>query len=258
MSTAVDLFTYPDGPVAYGIRVIHDAGPEPIWIGREVCDVLGISKYRDAISQLDGDERVSVAVDTPGGVQQMLGVTEAGIYSLMLISRSPKVKQFKRWLTHEVLPTLRRSGSYTAIPQNYAEALRAAADAHERAEAAESKARELAVPASAWNELAEAAGDYSVADAAKVLSRDPNITTGERRLFASMQYFGWIFRDGGRWRAYQRRVEDGRLVEKVGKPYVRNGEMCVAEPTVRVTPKGLASLHKLLGGSGQLALVAVS
>jgi anti-repressor protein len=73
-----------------------------------------------------------------------------------------------------------------------------------------------------------------------------------------MQAFGWIYRRHGRWRAYQRRVDTGWLTEKVGKPYVRNGEMCVGDPTVRITPKGLAALHNCLGGSGQLALMAVS
>lgn len=125
---------------------------------------------------------------------------------------------------------------------------------------AESRARALAAPASAWNELAESAGDYGVADAAKVLSRDPNITTGERRLFQSMSGLGWIYRRDGRWRAYQNQVDLGRLTEKVGKPFWHEGrgEMVAAEPTVRITPKGLAELHKRLGGTGQLALVAVS
>lgn len=125
---------------------------------------------------------------------------------------------------------------------------------------AESRARALAAPASAWNELAESAGDYGVGDAAKVLSRDPNITTGERRLFKSMAGLGWVYRCDGRWRAYQNQVELGRLTEKVGKPFWHEGrgEMVAAEPTVRITPKGLAELHKRLGGTGQLALVAVS
>lgn len=124
-----------------------------------------------------------------------------------------------------------------------------------RVEALKARVAELEPPAAAWTELAEAAGDYSVADAAKVLSRDPAIATGERRLFQSMSRWGWIYREGGRWRAYQRRVEDGRLVEKIGRPYLRNGVKCLGDPTVRITPKGIETLQKLLGGgSGQLAL----
>lgn len=126
---------------------------------------------------------------------------------------------------------------------------------------AESRARELAVPASAWNELAESAGDYEVADAAKVLSRDPAITIGRDRLFSFMAAEGWVYRGSGRrWRAYQTQVEIGRLDEKVGKPFWHEGrgERVAPDPTVRITPKGLAELHKRLGGTGQLALVSVS
>lgn len=126
---------------------------------------------------------------------------------------------------------------------------------------AESRARELAAPASAWNELAESSGDYEVADAAKVLSRDPAITIGRDRLFSFMAADGWIYRGNGRrWRAYQTQVELGRLAEKVGRPFWHEGrgEMVAADPTVRITPKGVAELHKRLGGTGQLALVAAS
>ena len=63
-----------------------------------------------------------------------------------------------------------------------------------------------------------------MADAAKVLSRDPKINTGERRLFAYMDSIDWLFRRDGRWRAYQAQVDNGRLVEKVGKPCRRFAE----------------------------------
>lgn len=198
---------------------------------------------------------------TAGGVQQreVAYLTEEHATLLLTYMRnSALVRDFKKRLVREFWQLRRGDTQTLAIPQTYAAALRAAADQAERADLAESKVRELAGPASSWNELAEAAGDYSVADAAKVLSRDPQITTGERRLFESMRAFGWIYREGSRWRAYQKRVEDGRLTEKVGKPYLRDGVMHNGEPTVRVTPKGLTTLHKLLGGSGQLALVAVS
>lgn len=243
-----------------GHSVRHVFADDPLWIGRDVCEAVGIAKPRDAVAQLDDDERVSVVVDTPGGPQRMVAVTEAGIWSLMLISRSPKVKQFKRWLTHEVLPTIRKSGRYDsniALPDRKTLA-QWVVDAETRAEIAESRVIELTPPAAAWNELAESVGDYSVADAAKVLSRDPQINTGERRLFKTMQSLDWIYRRDGRWKTYQSQVDAGRLVEKINEPFLRNGEMFAPAPTVRITPKGLAELHKRLGGTGQLALVAAS
>lgn len=126
---------------------------------------------------------------------------------------------------------------------------------------AEAVVTALQAPATAWNELADSAGDYSVADAAKVLSRDPNIDTGERRLYAFMAGIQWVFKSHGRWRAYQNQVQLRRLVEKVGRPFWHEGrgEMVAPEPTVRITPKGIEELHKRLGGNAagaaQLALV---
>lgn len=127
---------------------------------------------------------------------------------------------------------------------------------------AELKARvaELEPPAAAWNELAESAGDFAVDDAAKVLQR-AGVKTGERRLFQTMAALHWVFRREGRWRAMQAQVDNGRLVEKIGPPYLRGGAMHNGEPTVRVTPKGLQELHKRFGVKTpptQLALVEVA
>lgn len=233
---------------------------DPVFITADVLRLLDLN--RSSVALLDDDEKGVHTLDTPGGRQEHSVITESGLYSLVLRSRKPEAKAIKRWITHDVLPAIRKTGTYSrypAAPQHLPskkELAQWVVEAEERAEAAEAKVRELHGPASAWNELAEAQGDYSVADAAKVLSRDPSITTGERRLFRSMQHFGWIYREGGRWRAYQRRVDDGRLVEKVGRPYLRNDVMQAGEPTVRITPKGLESLQKLLGGSGQLELMA--
>ncbi|QRY48099.1 phage regulatory protein/antirepressor Ant [Mycolicibacterium boenickei] len=136
---------------------------------------------------------------------------------------------------------------------------RADREAAARAEA-ETRAKELEAPASAWNHMASSDGDYMVRDAAKVLSRDPNIEIGQQRLFKFMQAEGWIYRENGAWKPYQTQIKTGRLAEKLNRPYLneRTGEMEVPPPSVRITPKGLAELHKRLGGSGQLALVAAS
>lgn len=87
----------------------------PFFVGKDVCDVLEISAYRDALARLDYDERASVIVDTPGGRQSMLAVNEFGLYNLVLTSRKPEAKQFKRWITHEVIPSIRKTGAY-AVP----------------------------------------------------------------------------------------------------------------------------------------------
>ena len=82
------------------------------WVLADVCGVLEISKYRDAASRLDEDERGSVKVDTPGGMQDMTAINEAGLYNLIFRSNKPEAKNFKRWVTHEVLPAIRKTGTY--------------------------------------------------------------------------------------------------------------------------------------------------
>lgn len=252
----IQLYNFEHKP----IRIVVVDG-EPRFVARDVCAAIDLPNMSMALTRLDDDERGVNSIDTPGGAQQVATITESGLYSLVLRSDKKAAAKFRRWVTHKVLPEIRRTGSYPAAPAQLPskkELAQWVVEAEERAELAEAKVAALEPPAAAWTELAEAAGDYSVADAAKVLSRDPDIKTGERRLFQSMQAFGWIFRRDGRWRAYQRHVEMGWLTEKVGKPYVRNGEMCVGDPTVRVTPKGLAALHHCLGGSGQQLALAVA
>lgn len=128
---------------------------------------------------------------------------------------------------------------------------------------AEVRALELAAPASAWAHMAAAAGDYAVSDAAKILSRDPAISIGRDRLFVFMSGIGWVYRAQDRrksWTAYQTQVNCERLVEKMGKPYLneKTGETELPAPTVRITAKGLAELHKRLGGTKPVASLAVA
>jgi prophage antirepressor-like protein len=259
--TVVELFTYDTNHV----RVLRDEDGEPWFVLADLCRVLAIRNGRDVAARLTGDQKGVAQIDTLGGTQQMTTVSESGMYEVVIRSDKPEAATFRRWITGEVLPAIRKTGTYSRYPAAPAqlpskkELAQWVVEAEERAEAAEARARELAAPASAWNELAEAKGDYSVADAAKVLSRDPHISTGERRLFAAMAAKSWIHRRGGRWRAYQSQVDNGRLVEKVNRPYLNSAEeMVVPAPTIRITPKGLTALHQMLGGSGQLALVAVS
>ncbi len=102
--------------------------------------------------------------------------------------------------------------------------------------------------AEAWTKLASADGDYSVADAAKILSRDPEIHLGERRLFTFMSELRWIFRAGdGRWRIYQAALEAKRLCELPSSHYhPRTGELVLDPPRVRVTVKGIEDLRNII------------
>ena len=93
------------------VRTIQKDG-ETWWVLKDVCGILGISKYRDTASRLDEDERGSVRVDTPGGEQEMTVVNESGLYNVILRSDKPEAKPFRKWVTAEVLPSIRKTGGY--------------------------------------------------------------------------------------------------------------------------------------------------
>lgn len=96
------------------VRTIEKDG-EPWFVLKDVCTVLGISKYRDTATRLDADERGSVELDTPGGMQSMTIINESGLYNVILRSDKPEAKPFRKWVTSEVLPTIRKTGSYGGV-----------------------------------------------------------------------------------------------------------------------------------------------
>lgn len=98
------------------VRVVDIEG-EPWFAGKDVCAVLDIRDHKQALESLDSDERGGYTVPTPGGDQTMIVISEPGVYRLVFRSRKPEAEAFKRWLAHEVLPQLRRTGEYRLDPQ---------------------------------------------------------------------------------------------------------------------------------------------
>ncbi len=98
------------------------------WVAKDVCEVFGETNRNRAMQSLDEDEKGYTQIDTPGGKQNMAIINESGLYSLLfamrpekargvtdeyIVKRQDELKRFKRWVTHEILPTLRKTGSYT-------------------------------------------------------------------------------------------------------------------------------------------------
>lgn len=231
-------------------NVRHVVTDQPVWLGRDVCDAVGISKHRDALAQLDDDERVSVVVDTPGGPQRMTAVTEPGIYSLMLISRSPKVKPFKRWLTHEVLPAIRRSGRYEAeratmsLPDRKTLA-QWVVEAETRADCAEAKVAELEPKAEFYDELMDADGTYSFLAVSKMIGWGRNIMMRELRRNGVLQSNNL---------PYQRYEHHFKVTPQTFKNR-KTGET-VPTATTSVWPSGIEFIQRKLSKSLELAQVS--
>ncbi|EAS0269342.1 hypothetical protein E7939_21865 [Salmonella enterica] len=244
--------------------VIED---EPWFVLADLCKVLDLPNRAMVARRLGDDMKGVTQIDTPGGRQEMTIVSEAGMYEVVIRSDKPEAVTFRRWITGTVLPEIRKTGSFNAQPalpdrRALAQMVIEAEDRADREHAArveaESQAIALAAPASAWKNMASSQGDYMVRDAAKVLSRDPSIEIGQQRLFKFMQGEGWIFRENGSWKPYQTQVQTGRLAEKLNRPYLneRTGEYEVPAPSIRITPKGLAELHKRLGGTSSISVAS--
>lgn len=254
MSAQIIPFRYAE---AAELRAVTVDG-EPWFVAADVAAILGLGNMHSTLALLDEDERGLHTVDTPSGAQQMVIVSEAGLYSMILRSRKAEARAFKRWITHTVLPEIRRTGSFgvqVALPKDYASALRALADEAEAHELARVRIRELEPAASAWGSLVEATGDYSVGDAAKMLSRDPSIQIGQNTLFRWMGKHGWLYRRGDEWHPYQDKIDAGLLTLKTNRPYwdSHRGVDVLPAPTVRITAKGVQRIYAALGGREAVA-----
>jgi prophage antirepressor-like protein len=100
----------------HAVRTVTIAG-EPWFVAADACEVLGINNSRQALARLDADEKGVTTTDTSGGPQQLSTVNECGLYHLIFHSRKPEARAFRRWVTQEVLPAIRRTGRYEAQPE---------------------------------------------------------------------------------------------------------------------------------------------
>lgn len=226
-------------------------------VAEDFTPSLEYSRARDALRMVDDDEKGAQIVRTPGGPQEMKVLYEDGIWELIFLSRKPEAKALKKRVK-AILREIRETGSYSTvpapafhIPRDYPEALELAARQARELDANRDTIRELQGPAAAWDTLAEATGDYSVREAAQILDRDPNITTGQNRLFAHMREIGWVDAKG---EPYQAQVETGRLVRRTTSyTHPHTGEPRLASQ-IRVTAKGVETLRRDLTG-GQLSVI---
>lgn len=99
---------------SHGVRIVLSADGEPWFVAADIAAALDYPAAKDMTRFIDEDEKGRHIVPTPGGNQEMLVINESGLYSAILKSRKPEAKRFKRWVTHEVLPSIRKTGSYTA------------------------------------------------------------------------------------------------------------------------------------------------
>lgn len=234
-------------------------GSDILWILKDVCGILGIEKYRDAAARLDDDEREPLLVDTLGGRQEMIAVTESGLYSIILLSRKPEAKKFKRWVTHEVLPTIRKHGAYVTPakleelmndPDSWIKVLTAlkeerAAKERLQLEATENKPKVIFADAVSVSD-----GTILIGELAKILKGN-GIEIGQNRLFEKLRRDGYLIkRKGTDYNAPTQRAMDLELFRVKETAITHSDGHVTISKTTKVTGKGQQYFINLFLGKG--------
>lgn len=201
---------------------------EPWFIASDVCTVLDISQTHRALASLDDDEKGRHSMTTPGGVQQVSIVNESGLYSLILRSRKPHAKAFKKWVTSEVLPAIRKTGRYEAkqldeieVAERYLAALKAKR-ALEQANAKLSEELSIAAPkVDKWERFMNSDGLIGMSELGGVLGMSAVALT--KRLVEKE-----IFRD---------LVRDGKKARTPRAKYLHNGMFEVKVEVINGAPR---------------------
>lgn len=227
--------------------VIRDG--EPWFVGKDVAVILGYSNPQKAIRvHVDSDDKGMSVLDTPGGKQEITVINESGLYSLILSSKLPTAKKFKRWVTSEVLPTIRQTGEYKLVrkPDSYmienpAERARRWAEEYEEKRALEMKI-EQDKPLVEFAEHIQTSEDcISMNDMAKLASKN-GVKIGRNKLFALLRDKNILQKNNI---PYQKYIEVQPWFEVKESVYETASfkRICL---TTMVTPQGQKGIVRLL------------
>ena len=232
MENAMQIFKNDE----FGQVRIVEINNEPYFVGKDVVDILGYQNgSRDINAHVDEEDRLKYQISTAGQLREQTIINESGLYALILSSKLPTAKKFKHWVTHEVLPSIRKTGSY-GIPQTYAEALQLAADQALMIEQQKAQLTAAKPKVQFYDQVRESEHTLSMNDAAKLLGIKG---LGRNKLFEQLRSRG-VLDDTNV--PYQRFLNSGHF-EVIEKPYDYNGMVGITKVT-RVTQKGLQWISK--------------
>jgi prophage antirepressor-like protein len=240
--TAISPFDFKGSSV----RVHIDERGEPWFIAKDVCDCLGLENVSRAISRLRDTQKGVTTSDTLGGPQEFTTVNESGLFDLVLTSRKPEAQAFRAWVTDEVLPSIRKTGSYGTPKVETFEA-RVLGVMQELVAKVDSQARQLAeaAPKVAFvDSFMESDGLYGLQNAARALGCKPD-------WFIAKLTQTYLFRQGGHLVPFSEHINRGIFVVKNSAVGNR------AFPQTFLTPKGLYHVATSLN-LGQLVLPGVN
>lgn len=208
------------------VRVIERNG-EPWFVAADVCEILELTNPTESIKALDDDEKCTLRI-SEGGPERNI-ISESGLYSLVIRSNKPEAKQFKRWITHDVIPSIRKTGSYSvSIPKTFAEALRLAADLEE-------ERQRLLPKAGQYDKFISGENLQDMNAVAKAIG------WGRNKLFAELRSRKILMSSN---RPYQDYIDRGYFSVKE-KPITMGGQV-INKTQTYVTAKGVDWLARIL------------
>lgn len=233
------------------LRALTNMAGEPWFVLKDCMSILDLGNPTETVKMFDDDEfSTTEVIDSIGRRQQAYIISEPGLYRLVMRSRKPEAKEFQRWVTHEVLPSIRKHGAYMT-QQTLDKALTSPdflIQLATKLKEEQEKVKELEPKAQALDDFTNVEDRLLVRDAAKVLS-NAGTPIKEKQLREWMADHNWIFKSGGSWRATAEHCTAGHLVMVMSQKHgvKDDGTEFAFPPTVRITRKGLALLHKRLG-----------
>lgn len=241
MNNEIKKFDFKGAP----LRTLTDKAGEPWFVAKDVCDILGHSNVSMALDRLDDDERSKFNLGRQGETNI---VNEAGLYVLVLGSRKPEAHEFQRWVTHEVLPSIRKHGGYMAgqermTPEQMALASMRWLQSKVDEQAKQLKAQEGKVLFA--NAVETARTSILVGDFAKILKSN-GIDIGPRRLFAWLREHGWLIKaKGSSWNMPTQKAMDLHLFEIKETTISHSDGHTTINKTPKMTGKGQTYFARL-------------
>lgn len=219
---------------------------EPWFVAADVCRALGLGNSSDVIKRLDEDERTLVSIEGASNGLPVNAVNEPGLYALILGSRKPEAKAFKRWITHEVIPEIHKTGGYIAgqemmdDDQLLANALMVAQrkidERNKQLEAANEKIKADAPKVLFAETVEKAETCISIGTLAKILNQ-AGLDIGERRLFERLRNDKWLNSKGRNWNVPSQKSMDMGLM-RVHESTISRSSGIQINKTPLITGKG--------------------
>lgn len=241
------------------LRTLTDEAGEPWFVLKDCMSILDLGNPTETVKMFDDDEfSTTEVIDSIGRRQQAYIISEPGLYRLVMRSRKPEAKEFQRWVTHKVLPQIRKTGGYipttdvdddmTILAEAVMIGQRTMEQQQRKITEQQTRIDELQPKASAWDNFVDIDDALSVRDSAKLLS-NLGRTVGQTELFEWLDRHDWIFRENKHWSARQSRINAGHLMMVPPKSHGthKDGTPFAFPPTVKVTRKGLALIARRFG-----------